>query len=746
MTPAPDDNEAFATLGDRIERLRGDDFVGRAFEQHFFEEVLTRLPERTERILNVHGTGGMGKTVLLGRFRAIAAERGAAYVHVDLRQVSGRTEHIAAIVRDQTGRAYSLSTAADTESGRSAPGIETSAAAFGSPDSCAEPLNRIAVSRRIVLAFDHYEEIGSLDAWLRDSLLPMLHTNILIVIAGRYPLEGPWRLSPAWRKLVVALPVSEWSYDDARAFLKRCGITDETAADRLWSRTFGHPLSLAMAVSAAPGTDRRAIATASPTRPERLDERFEELVRHWLREAPDDELRELVMAASVTRSFQQESLSAMTGRELSPSLFDRLVKLSFVERTQGGGWRMHELARETVLLSFRERYPDRFGQYRSITVRSMRERIGAALREGRDITREAAELLGQIGNPILRAHFRHSRASRNYWETVGPHNAEEAETYIRSRASLARDSVIRCSDPETGQLFRFSLSAAHSLQQLSPATIGELVRHGGEHALRLLRSPAGDTVGLVAMLPIHEGTLPFLMNAPASRAYFRSLPAERLAPFQVPPRDSAGKFLYYADVADPEKEELRSDVVRLKLEHMLAGALLVASPPNVPYYAEAYRSLGFMAVPGTEHVDYDGRTPTPTYVLDTRGSDGMISFLNRVTESSEQFPSLSAAASLPVSGGRTPSRLDEVPASAATLHPLTPREREVAGLLAQGHTNAEIASALYMSVAAVKKHVNAMLHKYGVKNRTQLAQALSGIRPGSGFGAQRETTPFSSDV
>jgi DNA-binding CsgD family transcriptional regulator len=127
----------------------------------------------------------------------------------------------------------------------------------------------------------------------------------------------------------------------------------------------------------------------------------------------------------------------------------------------------------------------------------------------------------------------------------------------------------------------------------------------------------------------------------------------------------------------------------------------------------------------------------------------MISFLNRVTESGDGFPSLSVteepavSASLLVGGGRMPSQYD----SGASGHLLTPREREVAGLLAQGHTNGEIASSLYMSVAAVKKHVNAMLHKYGVKNRTQLAQALTGIRPGSGPGAQRETTsPFSSDV
>jgi DNA-binding CsgD family transcriptional regulator len=133
-------------------------------------------------------------------------------------------------------------------------------------------------------------------------------------------------------------------------------------------------------------------------------------------------------------------------------------------------------------------------------------------------------------------------------------------------------------------------------------------------------------------------------------------------------------------------------------------------------------------VPGAEHADYDGATLAPTYVLDTRG-DGMISFLNRVTES--------------VDDGVPPG----IEAPAASSPPLTPREREVAELLAQGQTNAEIASALYMSVAAVKKHVNAMLHKYGLKNRTQLAQALPAFHPAYRAEGRRQTaSPFSSDA
>ncbi|MDF2715999.1 MAG: LuxR family transcriptional regulator [Paenibacillus sp.] len=743
MMSAPDDIDAFATLGERIERLSGDAFVGRTFEQRFFEEYVTRLPERTERILNVHGTGGMGKTVLLERFRAIAAGRGALYVHVDLRRVSGHAGQIAAIIRAQTGLSHDspdyaatqpslpADTDTDGEPSRNAALTHTAADApafkgLPLPDRGARPLNRIAATRRIVLAFDHYEESGSLDAWLRESFLPMLHTNILIVIAGRFPLEGPWRVSPAWRKLVVTLPVSEWSYDDAKAYLSRCGIADETTADLLWIRTFGHPLSLAMA-AASPAAARSSFALSAASAPERIDERVEELVRHWLREAPDDELRELVMHASVSRTFRQESLSLMTGRDIAPSLFDRLVRLSFVERSPGG-WSMHELARETVRRSFRERFPDRFGLYVRKTVEALRQRIAAMLREGRGISREAAELLGQIGNPILRAHFRHSRASRNYWETVGPHNAEEAEAYIRNRSDTARDSVIRCSDPETGQLFRFPLTAGQSLLQLAPVGVRELILHGGEHALRLLRDPEGKAVGLVAMPPVHGGTLSFLKRAPVSRAYFRSLTRQELASFQVSPQASVCRFLYYADVADPENEELRSDVVRLKLAHMLSGGLLLASPPHLPYYAEAHRSLGFTIVPGAEHADYDGATLAPTYVLDTRG-DGMISFLNRVTES--------------VDDGVPPG----IEAPAASSPPLTPREREVAELLAQGQTNAEIASALYMSVAAVKKHVNAMLHKYGLKNRTQLAQALPAFHPAYRAEGRRQTaSPFSSDA
>lgn len=53
--------------------------------------------------------------------------------------------------------------------------------------------------------------------------------------------------------------------------------------------------------------------------------------------------------------------------------------------------------------------------------------------------------------------------------------------------------------------------------------------------------------------------------------------------------------------------------------------------------------------------------------------------------------------------------------------PLTPRELEVLRLLSQGHTNRKIAGALVISIGTVKNHVERIIAKLGVSDRTQAA-------------------------
>jgi DNA-binding NarL/FixJ family response regulator len=58
---------------------------------------------------------------------------------------------------------------------------------------------------------------------------------------------------------------------------------------------------------------------------------------------------------------------------------------------------------------------------------------------------------------------------------------------------------------------------------------------------------------------------------------------------------------------------------------------------------------------------------------------------------------------------------------------MTPREQDVAALLARGLSDKEIADHLSLQVGTVKVHVKSLLRKFSSGNRTQFALRYRGL-------------------
>jgi len=67
-----------------------------------------------------------------------------------------------------------------------------------------------------------------------------------------------------------------------------------------------------------------------------------------------------------------------------------------------------------------------------------------------------------------------------------------------------------------------------------------------------------------------------------------------------------------------------------------------------------------------------------------------------------------------------PSLPQELPSGATQIAKLTPREREIVGLIGEGLKNKQIADRLFISEATVRHHLTAIFAKFGVADRFEL--------------------------
>jgi DNA-binding NarL/FixJ family response regulator len=77
---------------------------------------------------------------------------------------------------------------------------------------------------------------------------------------------------------------------------------------------------------------------------------------------------------------------------------------------------------------------------------------------------------------------------------------------------------------------------------------------------------------------------------------------------------------------------------------------------------------------------------------------------------------------------RIVAREPQLAGDAPTLGALTNREREVAGLVATGITNREIAASLVLSEKTIERHLSRIFAKLGISSRAALAAAVERAR------------------
>jgi DNA-binding NarL/FixJ family response regulator len=150
------------------------------------------------------------------------------------------------------------------------------------------------------------------------------------------------------------------------------------------------------------------------------------------------------------------------------------------------------------------------------------------------------------------------------------------------------------------------------------------------------------------------------------------------------------------DVRMPESDGLAT-CRNIKQECPATSVILVTMHENPEYLLEALKA------------------GAAGYVLKDITQRELITAVRRVLHGESILNREIVARALEHLTSETP-RQEELPAAR-----LSPREREVLKLLAQGQTNREIARNLTVSVSTVKIHVEHILAKLGVSDRTQAA-------------------------
>jgi len=312
------------SLAERLKAARQRQFVGRASEIGLLQAALT-AEQWPFILLYVFGPGGVGKTALLNQYQHLCQTVGVSTLLLDGRNLEATSEAVLGALR------FALNL-----------------------EPLADVAQALAERGRQVLLFDTCENLASLDAWFRETFLPSLPENMLVIMAGRQPLEAAWRADPGWQALVRVVPLRNLHPEESRAFLTERGLPPDQLTPVL-NFTHGHPLALSLVA------DVFQQRSGQQFQPEASPDIVKTLIERFVQKVPSPAHRAALEACSLVRVLTESLLATMLATLDAHELFEWLRGLSFIEAGPFGLF-PHDLAREALAADVRWRNPDWYAE------------------------------------------------------------------------------------------------------------------------------------------------------------------------------------------------------------------------------------------------------------------------------------------------------------------------------------------------------------------------------------------------
>jgi hypothetical protein len=443
-------------LADRLAAARRRRFVGRSEELARFQSALVAA-ELPFQLLYVHGPGGVGKTTLLSEYGHLAETAGLAVIRLD-------------------GRSLEPVPVAFTTALRSALDLPPDASV---PDVLA------ARPGRSLIVIDGYEHLAPLDDWLRNTFLPQLPDNLLLVLGGRSAPSTGWQTDPGWQTLIRTLALRNLSPEESRAYLVRREVP-AAEHQKVLDFTHGHPLALSMVADVL---DQRP---GQSFEPEAAPDVVKTLLEQFVQKVPGPAHRAALEACAQVRIINEALLAEMLAMPEVHELFDWLRGLSFIE-SQPTGIFPHDLAREALAADLRWRNPDWYSELH----RRARAYYTTRLNQSRDPVQAQRVLLDYVylhrDNALVRPFLE--------WQSGG------AGVLVDTARAEDQSKLVEMVRQHEGE------DAARLAETWFNASPGWL----------LLRAPTGLPLGFVLMLQLQQAPSDVVEADPGASAAWRYL-------------------------------------------------------------------------------------------------------------------------------------------------------------------------------------------------------------------------------